>query len=194
MVLALMTLLWGWSVRWAAREGSPAALLNARGDETGASEIRRRIARPRMRAGPSRREDSQQTSDTRQAHRGDGQDVTINEQNRVSTSRQDAGDNSSTLTGAHALVDLLNAGEPYAVAFGGQGGNWLENLEELVSSAGIESELSEGVGEAALLLERAARELVVVRPIGFDPMQWVRALAADEPLPTSKQLTTAAIS
>ncbi|MDT5127696.1 MAG: hypothetical protein QOH54_3340, partial [Mycobacterium sp.] len=24
MVLALMTLLWGWPVRWAAREGSPA--------------------------------------------------------------------------------------------------------------------------------------------------------------------------
>ena len=99
-----------------------------------------------------------------------------------------------SLTGAHALVDLLNAGEPYAVAFGGQGGNWLENLEELISSAGIESELSEVVGEAALLLEPVARELVVVRPIGFEPMQWVRALAADEPLPTTKQLTTAAIS
>ncbi|MDT5000138.1 MAG: fatty acid synthase, bacteria type, partial [Mycobacterium sp.] len=120
--------------------------------------------------------------------------MTINEQNRVSTGRNDAGDNSSTLTGAHALVDLLNAGEPYAVAFGGQGGNWLENLEELISSAGIESELSEVVGEAQLLLEPVARELVVVRPIGFQPMQWVRALAADEPLPTSKQLTTAAIS
>src|SRR5882762_4151813 len=177
MVLALMTLLWGWPVRWAAREGSPAALLNARGDETGASE-----------------KTSLKTSDTRPAHRGDGQDVTINEQNRVSTGRNDAGDNSSTLTGAHALVDLLNAGEPYAVAFGGQGGNWLENLEELISSAGIESELSEVVGEAQLLLEPVARELVVVRPIGFEPMQWVRALAADEPLPTSKQLTTAAIS
>ena len=35
--------------------------------------------------------------------------------------------------GHHALVDLLNAGEPYAVAFGGQGGNWLENLEELIA-------------------------------------------------------------
>ena len=85
---------------------------------------------------------------------------------------------------------VLNAGEPYAVAFGGQGGNWLENLEELISSAGIESELSEIVGEAALLLEPVARELVVVRPIGFEPLQWVRALAADEPLPTPKQLTT----
>ena len=80
------------------------------------------------------------------------------------------------------------------MAFGGQGGAWLENLEELVSSAGIESELSEIVGEAALLLEPVARELVVVRPIGFEPLQWVRALAADEPLPTTKQLITAAIS
>ena len=34
----------------------------------------------------------------------------------------------------------------------------------------------------------------MVRPIGFEPMQWVRALAADEPLPNAKQLTTAAIS
>ena len=71
---------------------------------------------------------------------------------------------------------------------------WLENLEELVSSAGIESELSEIVAEAELLLEPVARELVVVRPIGFEPMQWVRALAAEEPLPATKQLITAAIS
>ncbi|HEV7423438.1 MAG TPA: fatty acid synthase subunit beta domain-containing protein, partial [Mycobacterium sp.] len=121
--------------------------------------------------------------------------MTINEHDRVTTGRNgDGGGNASVLTGANALVDLLNAGEPYAVAFGGQGGNWLENLEELISSAGIESELSEVVGEAELLLEPVARELVVVRPIGFQPMQWVRALAADEPLPTSKQLTTAAIS
>lgn len=116
--------------------------------------------------------------------------MTIHEHDRVSTGRNDK----ASSTGAHALVDLLNAGEPYAVAFGGQGGNWLENLEELISSAGIESELSEVVGEAELLLEPVARELVVVRPIGFEPMKWVRALAADEPLPTTKQLISTAIS
>ena len=44
------------------------------------------------------------------------------------------------------------------------------------------------------LLEPVARELVVVRPIGFEPLQWVRALAAEEPLPATKQLITAAIS
>ncbi|MGB5110672.1 MAG: fatty acid synthase subunit beta domain-containing protein [Mycobacterium sp.] len=118
--------------------------------------------------------------------------MTINEHDRVTAGKSSLGEGS--LSGAHALVDLLNAGEPYAVAFGGQGGAWLESLEELVSSAGIESELSELVGEAALLLEPVARELVVVRPIGFEPLQWVRALAAEEPLPDTKQLTTAAIS
>nr|WP_246231325.1 type I polyketide synthase [Mycolicibacterium sediminis] len=111
----------------------------------------------------------------------------------MSTGRKAAATDRSA-HGAQALVDLLNAGEPYAVAFGGQGGDWLENLEDLISSAGIESELSEVVGEAELLLEPVARELVVVRPIGFQPMQWVRALAADEPLPNTKQLVTAAIS
>ena len=95
---------------------------------------------------------------------------------------------------SHALVDRLNAGEPYAVAFGGQGSAWLETLEELVSSAGIEAELATLVGEAELLLEPVARELIVVRPIGFQPMQWVRALAAEEAVPSAKHLTSAAVS
>ena len=95
---------------------------------------------------------------------------------------------------SHALVDRLTAGEPYAVAFGGQGSAWLETLEELVSSAGIESELATLVGEAELLLEPVARELIVVRPIGFQPMHWVRALAAEEAVPSAKHLTSAAVS
>ena len=60
--------------------------------------------------------------------------------------------------GGHALVDRLNAGEPYAVAFGGQGSAWLENLEELVSSAGIESEIATLAGEADVLLAPVARD------------------------------------
>src|SRR6201993_2665436 len=94
----------------------------------------------------------------------------------------------------HALVDRLTAGEAYAVAFGGQGGAWLETLEELVSSAGIESELATLVGEVDMLLEPVAKELVVVRPIGFEPMRWVRALAAEDPVPSDRHLTSAAVS
>ena len=118
--------------------------------------------------------------------------MTIFEHDQVSTGREERQEASGA--SSQALVDLLSAGEPYAVIFGGQGGTWLENLEELVNMAGIESELSEIVGEAELLLEPVARELVVVRPIGFEPVQWVRALAAGEPAPSQNQLTSVAIS
>nr|MCH9700870.1 DUF1729 domain-containing protein [Actinomycetes bacterium] len=119
--------------------------------------------------------------------------MTINDQHRAIAAAEN-GEIVEPLAGTHALVDRLHAGEPYAVAFGGQGGAWLENLEELVNSAGIESEITTLVGEAELLLEPLTRELVVVRPIGFEPMEWIRALAADEPLPAETDLTSAAIS
>jgi fatty acid synthase len=121
--------------------------------------------------------------------------VTIYEHDRVSTGWDDgSGPDGGPTYSTHALVDRLNAGEPYAIAFGGQGSLWLETLEELVSAAGIEAELATLAGEAQLLLAPVARELVVVRPIGFEPLQWVRAVAADEPVPTAKQLTSAAVS
>ncbi len=91
--------------------------------------------------------------------------MTINDQHRAAAGSDSRTDQDfEPLSGTHALVDRLHAGEPYAVAFGGQGGPWLENLEELVNSAGIESEISQLVAEAELMLEPLARELVVVRP------------------------------
>ena len=118
--------------------------------------------------------------------------MTIYEHHRVSADHD--GMTAEATQGTHALVDRLTAGEAYAVAFGGQGGAWLETLEELVSSAGIESELATLVGEIDLLLEPVAKELVVVRPIGFEPLRWVRALAAEDPVPSARQLTSAAVS
>lgn len=117
--------------------------------------------------------------------------MTIHEHDRVSAEGAGSGPFASA---ASALVDRLTDGEPYAVAFGGQGAAWLESLEELVSSAGIETELATLAGEADLLLEPIAQELVVVRPIGFEPLQWVRALAAEDPIPSAKELTSAAVS
>ncbi|WP_214444901.1 hypothetical protein, partial [Mycobacterium tuberculosis] len=111
--------------------------------------------------------------------------MTIHEHDRVSADR--GGDSPHT---THALVDRLMAGEPYAVAFGGQGSAWLETLEELVSATGIETELATLVGEAELLLDPVTDELIVVRPIGFEPLQWVRALAAEDPVPSDKHLTS----
>ncbi|OBF54875.1 3-oxoacyl-ACP synthase [Mycobacterium sp. 852002-50816_SCH5313054-b] len=115
--------------------------------------------------------------------------MTIHEHDRVSADRDGTGPHHTD-----ALVDRLTAGEAYAIAFGGQGSAWLETLEELVSSAGIESDLATLVGEVELLLEPVARELVVVRPIGFEPLTWVRALAAEDPVPSDKHLTSAAVS
>ena len=114
--------------------------------------------------------------------------MTIHEHDRLRTDDADR-------TSLQALVDRLNAGEPYAVAFGGQGStSWLANLEELVTTSGIESELATLVGEAELLLEPVADELVVVRPVGFEPLRWVRELAAGEPVPSARHLTSAAVS
>lgn len=115
--------------------------------------------------------------------------MTIHEHDRVSADHDGTGPHR-----AHALVDRLTAGEPFAVAFGGQGSAWLETLEELVSAAGIESELAALAGEVELLLEPVAKELVVVRPIGFEPLQWVRALAAEDAVPLDKHLTSSAVS
>ena len=121
--------------------------------------------------------------------------MTIHEHDRLSADRNGGRPDPRRPGNASvALVDRLNAGEPYAVAFGGQGSAWLDTLEELVSSAGIEPELTTLAGEAELLLDPIAKELVVVRPIGFEPLRWVRALAAEDPVPSDKQLTSAAVS
>lgn len=122
--------------------------------------------------------------------------MTIHEHARPDADADTLGDTARRAAPAQtALVDRLNAGEPYAIAFGGQGdSSWLAGLEELITSAGIESELSRIAGEAEILLEPVAAELVVVRPIGFAPLAWVRALAAGEQTPTDRQLTSAAVS
>lgn len=77
------------------------------------------------------------------------------------------------------LVDRLNAGESYAIAFGGQGGPWLEPLAELVRDHALEADLSALVSDASALLEPVGAELARAgRP--FDPMSWVDVLAVGE--------------
>jgi uncharacterized protein YhaN len=60
--------------------------------------------------------------------------VTIHEHDRLRTDDADR-------TSLQALVDRLNAGEPYAVAFGGQGSSsWLANLEELKNNNDVDAD------------------------------------------------------
>src|ERR1700751_1233960 len=142
--------------QWAVADSTPASRYPA--------VIRRGI--DRNRPGPSSDEERPNEPIRNDAYMGDTK-VTIHEHDRVSADRD-----ANSAQSAHALVDRLTAGEPYAVAFGGQGSAWLETVEELVSSAGIESDLATLVGEVELLLEPVAKELVVVRPIGFEPLNW----------------------
>ncbi|MET7767208.1 fatty acid synthase subunit beta domain-containing protein [Nocardia sp. NPDC005366] len=71
------------------------------------------------------------------------------------------------------LLDRLLNGAPYALAFGGQGAQWLGELEEIGRDSALEPELTALVNEAAVLLEPVARQLLVVRPVGFDPIGWM---------------------
>ncbi|MGW4325835.1 fatty acid synthase subunit beta domain-containing protein [Nocardia sp. NPDC004573] len=71
------------------------------------------------------------------------------------------------------LLDRLLDGVPYALAFGGQGARWLSELEEIGRDSALEPELTALVNEAATLLEPVAAQLLVVRPVGFDPIGWM---------------------
>src|SRR6478672_5810987 len=71
------------------------------------------------------------------------------------------------------LLDRLLGGTPYALAFGGQGAQWLRELEEIGRDSALEPELTALVNEAATLLEPVAAQLLVVRPVGFDPIGWM---------------------
>ncbi|EID80664.1 MULTISPECIES: type I polyketide synthase [Rhodococcus] len=99
------------------------------------------------------------------------------------------------------LVDRLLGGEPYALAFGGQGAPWLSSLEELSRDNGLEPALTTIVNDAADYLAPVAQELLVVRPVGFDPIAWIleQELADEEDGaqaagPSAAALTSAAVS
>ncbi|MEV0948538.1 fatty acid synthase subunit beta domain-containing protein [Rhodococcus sp. NPDC049939] len=109
------------------------------------------------------------------------------------------GDTRSSVRGT--LADRLHAGEPYALAFGGQGAPWLNSLEELSRDNGLEPTLTKIVNDAAACLAPVAQELLVVRPAGFDPIAWIleqeltdKEDGASAAGPSGAALTSAAVS
>ncbi|MGB7364162.1 MAG: fatty acid synthase subunit beta domain-containing protein, partial [Rhodococcus sp. (in: high G+C Gram-positive bacteria)] len=98
---------------------------------------------------------------------------------------------------AEALSERLTAGEPYAIAFGGQGAPWLPTLDELTRDCALEPQITELVNTAARILEPVAQELLVVRPLGFDPIAWMleQELADDLTAgPSPAALSSASVS
>ncbi|MFC4603300.1 fatty acid synthase subunit beta domain-containing protein [Rhodococcus kronopolitis] len=97
------------------------------------------------------------------------------------------------------LRDRIVSGEPYALAFGGQGAAWLSPLEELIRDNGIEPSMTALVNEAAAQLAPVAQDLLVVRPAGFDPIGWILEQdVVDEGVapagPSAAALTSASVS
>lgn len=103
--------------------------------------------------------------------------MTINESTKAeagqSTKAVAAAGKAASGSARSPLLDRLLGGEPYALAFGGQGAQWLNELEEIGRDSALEPELTALVNEAATLLEPVAAQLLVVRPVGFDPIGWM---------------------
>ncbi|MDJ0360637.1 type I polyketide synthase [Rhodococcus sp. H29-C3] len=125
--------------------------------------------------------------------------MTINE----STPSQGQGASRSPKSGggSRTLADRFAAGEPYALAFGGQGAPWLSSLEELARDSALEPELTDLVNESVAILAPVADELLVVRSVGFDPIGWMLEQdladeddAASTDGPSEAALTSAAVS
>lgn len=77
------------------------------------------------------------------------------------------------------LIDALRDGTPYAVAFAGQGGEWLPSLSDLVRDFALESELTAALDGAERLVAPVAGELARAG-VEFAPLAWVDALAVGE--------------
>ncbi|MEV6324603.1 fatty acid synthase subunit beta domain-containing protein [Nocardia sp. NPDC051787] len=103
--------------------------------------------------------------------------MTINESTKTgagrSTKAVEAAGKAAPGGARSPLLDRLLGGVPYALAFGGQGAQWLNELEEIGRDSALEPELTALVNEAATLLEPVAAQLLVVRPVGFDPIGWM---------------------
>ena len=124
--------------------------------------------------------------------------MTINES--TPSHGQGAGRSPKSGGGSRTLADRFAAGEPYALAFGGQGSPWLSSLEELARDSALEPELTDLVNEAAAILAPVADDLLIVRSVGFDPIGWMleQDLADDDTVagfgPSEAALTSAAVS
>lgn len=100
---------------------------------------------------------------------------------------------------AATVAEQINTGTPYAIAFGGQGVDWLEPLSELIRDFALEGELADLVADAEALLAPVAGTLASVP---FNPVEWACARAVDhtaedvdgDDIPTAAVRESAAIS
>lgn len=95
------------------------------------------------------------------------------------------------------LIERIAAGAPYALAFGGQGAPWLDAFAEICDDHASADELGALVAQAASRSAPVAAQLLVARPLGFDPIGWSWAEGpgtATGPRPTAAVLRSTAVS
>ncbi len=94
------------------------------------------------------------------------------------------------------LIDDLSSGAKYAIAFGGQGGEWLSALSGIVRDFALERACLELVTRSNEHLARLRSDIAHI-PHDFDVLSWVDSLAVGESaenldgpaLPSKEQLT-----
>lgn len=104
--------------------------------------------------------------------------------------------NSAPFGSEMPLITDLASGTKYALAFGGQGSDWLEPLSEIVRNFGLERELVDIVTRSNEQLAPLRAETAHI-PSDFDVLTWVDGLAAgesaeilDAPTPVTKDHLT----
>lgn len=98
-------------------------------------------------------------------------------------------------TSSDSLATAIVDGTAYGLAFGGQGLQWLGALQELMDGTGIAQSLQSTCDEAAALIQPVLDDITVVRPDGFDPVNW--ALTDDDDrasLPSDSALVATPVS
>ncbi|MCL3838724.1 type I polyketide synthase [Aeromicrobium duanguangcaii] len=100
-----------------------------------------------------------------------------------------------------SLLDDLRAGTAWALVFGGQGGDWLQPLSDVVRDFALEAEVADLVRRSDAMIAPVAAE-IARGGVAFDPVAWVDVLAVGESaedddapgLPAGTELTAPAAS
>ncbi|SKB08465.1 type I polyketide synthase [Aeromicrobium choanae] len=78
-----------------------------------------------------------------------------------------------------SLLDDLRSGTPWALVLGGQGGDWLGPLADLVRDFALDADVADLVRRSDRMLAPVATELARAG-VAFDPVAWVDVLAVGE--------------
>src|SRR3954453_20127499 len=97
---------------------------------------------------------------------------------------------STTPAHGQSLAERLNAGEEFAVTFGGQGTDWFATLRDLVEEDQRTDRISALVEESARLVRPVSTQIAAALPRPFEPHRWIE----DATVPASGDLQNGSLS